>query len=373
MSPERVVVTGVGVVNAAVVGNSAALGAFLSAPGSPAAGERPAPAFRLATLPLAGLIDEGAARRLSRVCQLGVAAARLALDESGLDPARGLGVVIGSEFGDLRSTIDFADGYLRRGVTGLSPLLFPNTVMNTMAATMAIAVAAKELALTLNVPSVAGELAVARATAVVAAGRVEAVLAGGVDELDDRVMASLADVAVRQGPRGEGATVLVLESYRAALGRGATILGEIRAAAWRALPTRPHGVGRRTSSRAIAAALEQAELAPADVGWVYASANGDAARDAWERALLDIALAPHRPPLTSLHALVGHHAGLGTLRAGAAAWTARSGLVPLPAGSGDVGEAAPYRLAPVASRSGLVHAVARGGNHIALVVGPPPQ
>src|SRR4029077_9658408 len=86
---------------------------------------------------LTALVEGGEARRLSRVCQLTLAAARLALGESGLDPARdlagGLGLVVGTELGDYTSTIAFADGFLARGPAGLSPLLFPNTVMNTMA------------------------------------------------------------------------------------------------------------------------------------------------------------------------------------------------------------------------------------------------
>ena len=147
----RVAITGVGVVGAAVTGDSAALGAFLAAPSAPAAAALSAGA-------VAVLVDPGEARRLSRVCQIAIAAARLALRESGLDPAAGLGLVVGTEFGDLVSTHAFADGFLDRGPGGLSALLFPNTVMNTMVATAAIAVGAREMALTLNVPTVAGEL-----------------------------------------------------------------------------------------------------------------------------------------------------------------------------------------------------------------------
>jgi 3-oxoacyl-[acyl-carrier-protein] synthase II len=223
---------------------------------------------------------------------------------------------------------------------------------------------------------VAGELAIARGAAAIAAGRLDAALAGGVDELDPFVATSLAALGVTEDGRGEGAAFLVLESGRAAAARGASILGEILGAAWRALPAPPHGVGRRSTSRAVAAALADAGVDAADLGWVYPSASGDAARDAWEGAIIDTALAPHRPPATSLHRLVAHHAGLGALRVAAAAWTARAGLLPLggerPSASG--GAPAPaYGLMRVTSRVGLVHGVARGGTHVALVVGPPPE
>src|SRR5438309_6815801 len=80
-----------------------------------------------------GHLDESEARRLSRVCQMTVAAGRFALTEAGLDANQGLALLVGTEFGDMVSTIAFVDGYLRRGPPGLSALLFPHTVMNTMA------------------------------------------------------------------------------------------------------------------------------------------------------------------------------------------------------------------------------------------------
>lgn len=352
MSERAVVITGVGVVHAAVSGGAEALETYLAASAS-----RPG-----AHVPdLAAHLADGEGRRLSRVCQLAVVAARLALRDAGRSPGAGLGLVVGTELGDLGSTLDFADGFLRRGPSGLSALLFPNTVMNTMAATTAIAVDAREMALTLNAPTVAGELAVARAAWAVASGEVDAVLAGGVDELDARVAWALAQAGADSAEaRGEGATFLLLETEAAARARQAPILGRVLGAAWRALPARPHGVGRRAQPRAVHAALAAAETAPEDVGWVYCSASGDRARDAWERRLLDAALAPKCPPATSL-AAIGHHAGAGALRVAAAAWTARSRL--LPRGS----DGTPPATVPAAP--GMVHAVARGGTEVALVVG----
>ncbi len=339
-----VVITGVGAVTGVVTGGRERIATIVAGTAGPARTAGGLIQTRVADDALANLIEPTEGRRLSRVCQLSVAASRLALADAGLEPARGLGLVIGTEFGDLRSTIAFVDGYLRSGRQGLSALLFPNTVMNTMAATTAIAVRARELSLTLNAPTVAGELAIARAAAAVRSGRVDAVLAGGVDEVDPLLEQVLGEMGAGAELRGEGAGFVVLESWESARGRGAHVLGEIAGMAWRALPARPYGVGRRTTSRAIAAALGEAGAQPGDIDCVYASASGDGPRDRWEEALLETALAPHRPRRASLSLAAGRHSGVAALSLAAAARGAAEG-------------------APA-----LVHAIARGGTHVALVV-----
>ena len=360
-----VVVTGIGVVTGGVVGGGDSLRRFLASAG-------PAPGGRVVDgVTLGALIDGVDARRTSRVSQLTLAATRLALADARLDLVDAAGFVLGTEHGDLHSTIEFADGYLRGGPAGLSPLLFPNTVMNTMASATTIAVGARGPSLTLNVRTVGGELAVARAARTVASGRLDVALAGGVDALDPLVDRTLATLGASSEARGEGATVLVLEALDHARARGATPCGEILGAAWRGLAARPNGVGRRVESAAIGAALAEAGLEASDVTWVYASASGDEPRDAWERSLLARELGP-RATVASLAPLLGQHAGLGALRVAAAAWTASSGLLARPlwrAGGDDVGTT----VVSVPPRPGLVHGLARGGTHVALVIGGPPD
>lgn len=332
---ERVVITGVGAVTAAVHGGREAVTRALAAP--------PAPDGEHIDRALATLVDGAEARRLSRVSQLTLAAARLAVADAETPSEIALALVVGTELGDLRSTIAFADGYLARGPAGLSPLLFPNTVMNTMAAATAIAVRARDLSLTLNAPTVAGELAIIRAAAAVAASRVPAALAGGVDEVDPTVAAALAEAGAPLIARGEGAAFLVLEPRDAAVARGARILGEVLGAASGALPAPPHGVGRRVSARVVTRALSEAGVDAEALRVLYSGEIGDATRDAWETRVLEAALGRTPPRAVALGRHFGESSALGPLKVVAAA----------------------------IDGPGLVHGLARGGSEVALVVAPP--
>jgi 3-oxoacyl-[acyl-carrier-protein] synthase II len=328
----RVAITGAGTVTSVVTGGADALVRALREPATEAALD-PERIDRV----LAELVDSGDARRLSRVSQLALAASRLALADAGIATGGTLGIVVGTELGDLRSTIAFADGYLSRGSTGLSPLLFPNTVMNTMASATAIALAARDVSLTINAPTVAGELAVVRAAALVAAGRVATVLAGGVDELDPGVLFALDEVRGRFAPRGEGAAFVVLEDLDHAQARGARILGEVRAACSAALPAAPYGVGRQTTSRVLSRVFADAGVTAGELSAVYTGESGDSRRDAWEaRVLATLPPAPRVP----LARRVGQTSALGALKVAAAS----------------------------ASGPALVYGLARGGSEVALVI-----
>jgi 3-oxoacyl-(acyl-carrier-protein) synthase len=388
----RVVITGVGIVNSVCPG-AADVGTLLESDRSgigPVTGfsTEGFPSHRAAELPpttLRSLVDPTEARRMSRVSQLTLAAARLAWEDAGLrgGGAADLALVVGTEFGDLRSTEEFAAGYVRRGVQGLSPLVFPSTVMNTMAAVAAIALGIRGPSITVNARGVAGELAVARAAALVAAGRAPAALAGGVDEISPSVF----DFLCRQralsprdggeeiprpfdrranGPvRGEGAVFLVLESLDSARLRGVRVLAEVRAAVWRS--------GSR--ARAVGLALESAGLTPADVGWVYASAPGDPAEDRAEMASIRESFGDALPLVTSLAPLAGAHGGLGALGVAAAAWTARTGRLPGIASLEEPvdlarGLAAGPGVHPVPVGPGLVSGSSRRGDRVALLVAP---
>ena len=212
MPAYRAVITGIGCVSPFGVGGYDLVANVLKANVSaiqpltsfPTAG---LPSCLGAEIPVAYLPETEEGRRWSRLSQMTVLACRQAVAEAGLCDSAALcqaGLVVGSQFGDLRSTEAFCLGFLRKGLLGLSPLLFPSTVMNAMAGMTSIALGLKGPMLTLNQSGLAGELAVARALALLRAGRASAVIACGVDELFPLLYETLVQLRV-PSPRGCGA------------------------------------------------------------------------------------------------------------------------------------------------------------------------
>src|SRR5499427_2407107 len=126
----RAVITGIGCISPFGVGGHALVADILR---TNATAIRPITSFSTdglssclgAEIPAACLPITEEGRRWSRLSQMTVLACRQAVVEAGLassDMLRHTGLVVGSEYGDLRSTEAFSLGFLRNGPLGLSPL-----------------------------------------------------------------------------------------------------------------------------------------------------------------------------------------------------------------------------------------------------------
>lgn len=350
-----------------------------------------------AEVPAAALPLTEEARRWSRLSHMTVVACRYAAAEAGLlgtEAMHTMGLVVGTEFGDLRSTEAFGLGFLRKGPVGLSPLLFPNTVMNAMAGTVSVALGIKGPMLTLNQTGIAGEVAVARAIALIQAERAPAVLACGVDEIFPLLYETLVrghipspqdgkEEACRPFDRrhngpvlGEGATAIMLESPASARARDATILAEVRGVRWGGRPVRPqrYPASGQLSRRVLDGVVADTRLTPHAVEVAYLSGAGMPQHDEAELALLAATFGAPGPIVTSVTHLAGEYGGLGTFRVAAATIAITQGIVPL----------LPYLCQPIRTdirfatqrvapppMCVLVHGLARGGMQTALLIGRP--
>lgn len=402
-SPCRAVITGIGCVSPSGLGGSDLVTTLLRTSATAIA---PIRNFSTATLPhhlgaevvATHLVQDEEGRRWSRVSQMAIAACRLAVTESRLSAPEVLlpcGLVIGTEFGDLQSTEAFHAGFLQRGPRGLRALLFPNTVMNSIAGLASLALGIKGPILTLNQTGVAGELAVARAITLLTARRAQAVIACGVDELFPvlyEVLGRLRIPSPREGGEeacrpfdrchngpvlGEGATALVIETVAHAQARGATMLAGVYDARWGALRTRTHRYPEQAHlhHRLLDHTFTATAIAPTDVEVAYLSGSGDPRHDTAELDIIAGAFGARGPLLTSVTHLHGDYGGLGALRVAAATVTATQGLVPTLSYL-DQPLRSDVRFARQAESTSptfvLVHGLARGGVQTALLIGPPP-
>jgi 3-oxoacyl-(acyl-carrier-protein) synthase len=240
----------------------------------------------------------------------------------------------------------------------------------------------------------AGNSAIAWGAEALRAGRADAMVVGGADQLSQAMLLmfdsfrALASEAVRPFDRdrdglllGEGAAALVLEREPDARARGARIRGRILGHANVADAhhvTAPHPEGRG-AIRAMRGALADAGVEASAVDHVSAHGTGTPANDVVEARAIRTVLGSRADevPVAALKSMLGHAQGAASaIEAAACLLTIRDGLVPPVANHAArdphseidvvVGEA---RRTPVAVA--LSNAFGFGGNIECVVLGAP--
>ncbi|MFE7133816.1 beta-ketoacyl synthase N-terminal-like domain-containing protein [Streptomyces sp. NPDC057638] len=311
-------------------------------------------------------------RRMDRLGQLAVGVARDALADARLTAGDGVGVVLGTCLGPLRSLGEFLLPVLADGPSAAAPALFPNTVCNAAAGQIARVVGARGPTSTVTAGHAAGASALAVAHDLLRTGRADAVVCPAVDELPPWVRSAYRALPLFGGRSGractlaEGGAALVLERESAARARGARILGRL---AGYGSASDALGIGRwdrdgRGAERAMRAALRDAGAAPGDLTAVWAGATGvDLADRAEERALRR--LAPPCPVERPLRVL-GEPVGAGAVVSAVLAVTGwRRGGPGAPPGAVPADSPSRRPTGPV-----LVNSSSLCGTHYSLVLRP---
>lgn len=344
--------------------------------------------------PAAYLGSERNVRPLDRLSRLVAAAAGRALAAAGFGEERAagteMGLVLGTMFCGIHTIAEFDRRGITRGPSYISPLDFANTVINAAAGQTAIWHGLTGVNTTIAGSAASGLQALAVAADLVRSGRVDAVLAGGADELSFETLQGFHR-AGRLGGRpvpfdarrdgfalAEGAALLVLEEAGAAAARGARILAEVRGHGGAFDSSRGADAGKasRAVERAVRVALADAGTSAEEVAFASAAANGSPEDDRREAAGLAAALGAHAAalPVAALRALFGEPLGAGgALQAIDALETWRDGRLPgVPGLDAEPG----LQIAPAAEarpvEKGLALLSARGfdGGATALVLAP---
>jgi 3-oxoacyl-[acyl-carrier-protein] synthase II len=341
MSKTRVVITGLGAttpVGGDVAGTWAALLAGKSGAKRLTADwveELPVKIAAPAAVEPTEVIERVKARRLDRNAQFAVVAAREAWADSGLTdelPKERLGVAIASGIGGLLTTLSNYDA-LKINPRRVSPLAIPMLMPNSAAANVSLEIKARAGVHTPVSACASGNEAISLALDQIRLGRADVMLAGGTEgSIAGLPMAAFSQMMAlskrndeperasrpwdvdRDGfLLGEGAGVLVLESYEHAVARGAKIYAEIAGAGMTAdghdiAQPDPTGAG---AARAIQRALLESDLAAGDIVHVNAHATSTPQGDIAESLAIRQALgkATDRAVATAPKSMIGHLLG----------------------------------------------------------------
>ncbi len=277
------------------------------------------------------------ARRMDRFVQFAMASAGQALDDAGLivagDNAHRIGVVIGSGIGGIISLLDQAEVMRTRGPQRVSPFLIPMMLVDTASGQVAIAHGLKGPNFSVISACATGANAIGEAAEVIRRGAADVMLAGGSEACI--VPLALAGFAVMQAVStrndeperacrpfdatrdgfvmGEGAGVVVLESEVHARARSAKIYAELvgyGATSDAYHITAPDETGDG-AARAMQAALDQASLAPEQIGYLNAHGTSTMLNDKGETAAIKTVFGDHayQLPVSSTKSMTGHLLG----------------------------------------------------------------
>lgn len=297
------------------------------------------------------------ARRSDLFTQYALAAAAEAMSDSDLaghcDPHR-VGVYVGSGIGGMATFVTETNKLTERGPSRVSPLFIPMMISNMAAGAISIRYGLKGPTLPVVTACATSSNTIGEAYRAIRHGYADAILAGGAEatilplavagftnckalsESTDPAAASLPFDARRGGfVMGEGAAMLVLESYDHALARGARIYAEVvgygnTADAYHMTSPDPSAEG---AAEAIRLAMAEAGLTAAQAETIYVNAHGTgtAMNDKTETAALKQVFgeAAYRLHISSTKSMTGHMLGAtGAVEAVASVLALRDGIIP---------------------------------------------
>lgn len=278
------------------------------------------------------------ARRMDPFCHFGVAAAQMAMTDSGLDmdkedPHR-IGVIAASGIGGLQILQEQMDVLRTRGPSRFSPFMIPQMITNMLPGLIAIRHGLKGPNFAVVTACASGNHCLGEALMWIREGKADVMVAGGAEgaicELgvggfnamralstrnDDPAGASRPFDKDRDGfVMAEGAGILILEEYERAKARGAKMYCELAGYSCTgdayhitALDETAEGPARSMSQ-----ALEDAGLTSADIDYINAHGTSTPLNDVGETKAIKIALGEadaRRIAVSSTKSMTGHLLG----------------------------------------------------------------
>ena len=343
-------------------------------------------------------------KRLERYVALALVAGRQALRQSGITAENAdldrCGTLISSGVGGLSTIVREQMRGVDKGFDRVSPYFIPMSIANMAGGQLAIDSGFRGYCSAVVTACAGGANAIGDALRAIRHGYADAMLCGGTEacvlplamggftsmkalhEGDDPARASIPFDAERSGfVLGEGAGVLVLEAEEHALARGAEILGYLSgygATCDAHHITAPEASGHM-AARAMADAIADAGLAPADIDYINAHGTSTPLNDKIETAAVRAALGARAEavPVSSTKSMTGHLLGAaGAVEAILCALALRDGCIPATMGYQIPDPECSLDIVPNAGRAAdLRHVMSNslgfGGHNASLILSLP--
>ena len=304
-------------------------------------------------------MDARESRRMARFSQMAIAAARMAIEQSGLDLEKEdrtrIGCEVGTGIGGFREIAEEIEAFTQRGAKGperISPFFVPRVIPNMASCQVAIHFRLEGPNNTDTTACAASTQALGNAFRVLQRGDADVMLAGGAEanlcrfgiasfaamkvlstQVEDPTRASRPFDALRDGfVPSEGAGMLVLETLEHAHARGSEIFAEVSGFAvtddaYHIVMPEEDGDG---PARAMAKALDDARVQPSEVDYINAHGTSTPLNDRSETAAIKRVLGEHahRVPISSTKSMIGHLLGAaGAVEAIATILSMENGII----------------------------------------------
>jgi nodulation protein E len=259
-----------------------------------------------------------------RFTQFAILAAREAVAQSGAALAGPkTGVVLGTSGGGLQTQDENFRKVYSEGKNRVHPFVVPRLMNNAAASHLSMLHGATGPSYTVSTACASSNHAMGQAFHMIRSGMADTMLTGGAEAMlcfggikaweGLRVMSKTGCrpfSANRDGMvQGEGAAVFVFEALDVAEARGAEVLAEVAGFAMTSDASDIVMPNQSGAERAMQGALEDARLAPADIGYINAHGTGTAGNDRVECAAIQAVFGVNAPPISSTKSMHGHLIG----------------------------------------------------------------
>jgi len=281
-------------------------------------------------------MDPKAAKRMELFCQYAVAAAKEAMDDSGLDmekeDAFRVGVSVGSGIGSLQAMEREHTKLVEKGPTRVNPLLVPMMICNMAAGNVSIQFGCKGKSINVVTACATGTHSIGEAFRSIQYGEADVMLAGGsessVTPIGIAGFNALTALSTNEDPTrcsipfdkdrsgfimGEGAGVVVLEELEHAKARGAKIYGEVvgygcTSDAYHITSPVEDGSG---AAKAMEYAVADAGIAKEEITYINAHGTSTHHNDLFETRAIKLCFGEHAKniKINSTKSMVGHLLG----------------------------------------------------------------